>query len=166
MNLYSRWISFFGLLICLFLLGFAAYLQVSLGLAPCPLCVLQRALILLLAFIFFIGSLYTPLHPGGKRFQSASIVIVSLVGVLVAAHHVSLQHQPPGTVVSCSPTLDYILKNLPLDKAWGLIFNGSGDCAVNQWSLFGFSIPQWTLAFFAFFAVAGLVRYLAVKKKD
>lgn len=160
--LYSRWLSFGCLLVCLFLLGFSAYLQVNLGLMPCPLCVIQRAAVVVIAFIFFIGSLYTPFQPNGKRLHSVLLVVVSVLGAIVAAHHMWLQHQPPGTVVSCSPTLNYILQNMPLNRAFSAIYNGSGDCATNVWQFMHLSIPEWTFVFFTLFALLGIVRFLVV----
>ncbi len=160
--LYSRWTSFICLLICLFLLGFSAYLQLNLALLPCPLCVLQRAMVVVIAFIFFIGSLYTPFQPNGKRWHSILLIIASILGAIVAAHHMWLQHQPPGTVVACSPTLNYILHTMSWDHALSAIYSGSGDCAINVWEFMHLSIPEWTFVFFTLFGLLGIVRFLVV----
>jgi len=36
------------------------------------------------------------------------------------------------------------------------VFQGSGECAEVQWSLFGLSIPEWALIGFIFFCLYGL----------
>jgi protein dithiol:quinone oxidoreductase len=43
-------------IICLALIGGALYMQVVLGEAPCPLCILQRYALLLIAIFAFIGA--------------------------------------------------------------------------------------------------------------
>ena len=42
--------------ICLALIGGALYMQIVLGEAPCPLCILQRYALLLIAIFAFIGA--------------------------------------------------------------------------------------------------------------
>jgi disulfide bond formation protein DsbB len=43
-------------IICLALIGGALYMQIVLGEAPCPLCILQRYALLLIALFAFIGA--------------------------------------------------------------------------------------------------------------
>jgi disulfide bond formation protein DsbB len=58
-------------IICLALIGGALYMQIVLGEAPCPLCILQRYALLLIALFAFIGAAMrtrrsiTCLRPGG-----------------------------------------------------------------------------------------------------
>jgi disulfide bond formation protein DsbB len=163
--LYSRWTSFVGLCICLGLLAFAAYLQVHLGLLPCPLCVLQRIMIAFIGLVFLVGCLYTPNEKLGQRIHSSFIVAFSFLGVLLAIRHVWLAHQPPGTVATCSPTLEYMLQNLPLGQTLQLMLTGSGDCARVTYRLFTLSIPEWTLLFFIAFMIFGIIRYMFAKSK-
>jgi disulfide bond formation protein DsbB len=160
---YSRWTSFVGLCICLGLLGFAAYLQEHLGLLPCPLCVLQRIFVALLGIVFLVGSLYTPNEKLGQRIHSGFIIAFSLMGGLAAARHVWLTHQPPGTVSSCSPTLEYMLQNLPFMQAVKLLLTGSGDCARVTYRLMDLSIPEWTLLFFMALLVFGIIRFMRAR---
>lgn len=161
--LYSRWTSFICLLICCALLGFAAYLQISLGLAPCPLCVLQRIMFALLILVFLVGSLYTSSERYGKRLHSIFIIIFSGLGVLLSGKQVWLMMQPPGTVPTCSPTLEYMLQNLPLTQTLKIMLQGSGDCARETWQMFGLTVPQWSLALFLLFMLFGILRFVAAK---
>jgi len=162
---YSRWVSLVGLLVCMGLLGFAAYLQVHLGLLPCPLCVLQRILIALLGFVFLVGCLYTPNERFGKRMHSGFIVFFSLLGVFAATRHVWLTFQPPGSVPICSPTLEYMLQNLPLNQTIALLFKGSGDCAKVTYRLLDLNIPEWTLIFFIVVLFFGVIRFAIAKSE-
>jgi len=162
---YSRWTSFVGLLICMGLLGFAAYLQAHLGLLPCPLCVLQRILIAFLGFVFLVGALYTPNERFGKRMHSGFIMLFSLLGVFAATRHVWLTFQPPGSVPACSPTLEYMLQNLPFNQTVMLLLKGSGDCAKVTYRLLDLSIPEWTLIFFIAALFFGIIRFAMAKSK-
>lgn len=158
--LYTRWLSFAGMLFCFGLLGFAAYLQVYLKLMPCPLCVLQRGVFLLMGFMFLIGALYTPHERFGKHIHSGLLLLLSFLGVLVAGRHVWLTLLPPSQVPSCSPTLEYMLQNMPVSETLKVLFMGSGDCAKVTFRLLTLSIPEWTLIVFLGLFILSAVRYL------
>ena len=158
--LFSRWVSFIALLVCLGVLGFAAYLQIQEGLLPCPLCVLQRIMFAVIGLVLLPSSLYTPIKRSGKRFHSIIMLLVSSVGMLIAGRHVWVTLQPPGAMATCSPTLDYMLKNLPLNQTLKLMFQGSDDCARITWVFLKLSIPEWSFIVFTGFAVFGLLRYI------
>ena len=155
---YSRKISLFAFLICLGLLGIAMYLQYSLGLQPCPLCVVQRVCIALLALIFMVGSLYIPRSRLIRWIYSLFTVIFAGLGIAAALRHLWLEHLPPGSVPSCSASLDYMLQNFPMSQTLIQLFNGSGDCAQITWQFLTLTIPAWTLIFFAVFLLIGLLR--------
>ena len=155
---YSRKISLFAFLICVGLLGFAMYLQYSLGLQPCPLCVVQRVCIALLALIFMVGSLYIPRSRLIRWIYSLFTVIFAGLGIAAALRHLWLEHLPPGSVPSCSASLDYMLQNFPMSQTLIQLFNGSGDCAQITWQFLTLTIPAWTLIFFAVFLLIGLLR--------
>ncbi|MDX2164132.1 MAG: disulfide bond formation protein B [Gammaproteobacteria bacterium] len=161
--LYSRRISFLGFLFCMALLSFAAYLQTYLGLLPCPLCVVQRLIVLIIGFIFLINSLFTPASIRGKKINSAILGVFSLLGVFVAARHVWLTLQPVGAVATCSPTLEYMFKNMAVTQTLQILFLGSDDCAKQTWHLLGLNIPEWTLIFFSAATIFSIVRYIVVK---
>lgn len=158
MSLYSRKISFIAFLLCLSLLGVAMYLQYSLGLQPCPLCVVQRFCIAVLGLLFMIGSLYIPRNRITRWIFSLFIVLIAILGILTSLRHLWLEHQPAGSVPSCSASLDYMLKNFPMSQTLIQLFNGSGDCAQVSWQFMSMSIPAWTLIFFAIFLLFGLLR--------
>jgi disulfide bond formation protein DsbB len=160
--LYSRKISFLGFLICMALLGFAAYLQTHLGLLPCPLCVVQRLIVLIIALICLINSLFTPASIRGKRINSGILGGFSVLGIFVAARHVWLTLQPVTAVATCSPTLEYMFKNLAVTQTLQILFLGSDDCARQTWHLLGLNIPEWTLIFFIAVTIFAIVRYSVV----
>ena len=54
---------FLGFLICAGLLGYAIFLQLKMGLEPCPLCIFQRLAFAALGLLFLIGALHGPMLP-------------------------------------------------------------------------------------------------------
>lgn len=160
MWLYSRKISLVAFLICFGLLCFAAYLQYTLHLQPCPLCVIQRLCIAILALIFMVNSLYLPRARLSRWLFSFLTILIASLGSITAIRHIWLQHQPIGSVPSCSVSLDFMLQNMPLSETFLQLLNGSGDCAIVTWQLMNMSIPEWTLIFFVVFLIFGLLRLL------
>jgi disulfide bond formation protein DsbB len=162
---YSRTVSFVGFLVCCFLLGFAAYLQLHEGLLPCPLCVVQRVVVLLMGLVFLVGALYTPPVVGGKKFHSGVLAFFGLLGILFASRHVWLTLQPPSAVATCSPTLEYMFSHLAITQTLKLMLLGTDDCAKDTWKMLGLNIPEWTLFFFIAVTAFAVVRYMIAKNE-
>jgi len=130
------------------MVGGALFFQYYLELEPCPLCILQRIIVLALALVFLAGLLHGP-GGRGRKIYSALVGLVSLVGVGVSGRHVWLQHQPPSLVPECGPGLQYWLDTLPPWKVVQKMFRGTGDCAEVVFRFLGLSIPEWTLIAFS-----------------
>lgn len=134
---------------CLLLLGFGYYLQFVQGLDPCPLCILQRVAYLGVAVVCLAGFF----HGSAGRIYGWAALLCVLAGAAIAGRQVWLQHLPPDLVPECGPGLDFILQAFPLVDALKLIFTGSGECAETVWSFLSLSIAEWSLFWFAAFAV-------------
>ncbi len=135
-----------GFLACVVAIGAALfYFQYHLGLEPCPLCIFQRISIMVIAAIFFIALLHNP-DGFGRRIYGLLLTTASLVSVGIALRHLWLQY---GTheELSCGGTLEFMLENDSLMKVIEDVFKGTGDCGEILWSMFGISIPGWTLVF-------------------
>ena len=133
-----------GFLLCAALIAAALYFQLVAGLAPCPLCILQRVAFIAVGVILLFGFLHNP-RGWGLRVYGGLAGIAALLGVAVAARHVWLQNLPAGQVPECGPGLTFMLEAFPLQKALDLILRGSGECAEVQWTLFGLTMPGWSL---------------------
>ena len=105
------------------------YLERVVVFAPCPLCQVQRVL-------FGI-------------FAAISLVVVSLAGMATAARQVWLQASPPEDIASCLGNLQTMLDTMPFLTVIGEILAGHADCSEITWSLFGISIPEWSLLAFS-----------------
>jgi protein dithiol:quinone oxidoreductase len=145
----------FAAFLCAVFLGFAWFAQFRMHLEPCPLCILQRIALIVLFVAFAIAAIHSP-GPRGRRAWGFLGFVVAAFGAGIAARHVWLQHLPPDKVPDCGPGLEYMLDAFPLSKTLKMVFTGSGECAKVDWQFLGLSMPEWTLAWFAFFALGSL----------
>jgi disulfide bond formation protein DsbB len=151
----TRKLNFLAFLACCGLIGFALVLQVFVKLDPCPLCITQRVIFLVLGLMFLMGSIIN-FQNIGRRVYHVFVFLIALLGVLIAGRHVWLTTLPPDQVPPCGPGVTYLFQMLPLNQALQTMFLGSGDCAKDTWRLFGLNIPEWTLICFVVFAVFAL----------
>ena len=133
-----------GALLCGALLGYALYVQYGLGLEPCPLCVLQRVAVIAAGVLFLVAAAHDPANRGA-RVYGALIDLAALSGILVAARHMWIIAQPPGTVAECGASLDYMMDVLPLHEVLAKVLAGSGECAKIDWTFLGLNMPTWVL---------------------
>lgn len=131
------------------------WLEGRLGLAPCPLCVLDRVAFVLAGTVFALAALHGA-GVTGQRVYAVLALLPLAAGVAIAGRHVWLQQLPPERVPACGPDLDYILESFPFTQALALILRGSGSCAEIQWQFLGLSIPGWTLVLFLGLALLAL----------
>jgi disulfide bond formation protein DsbB len=149
---------FLGFLGCVFLLSMGAYFQFVGGLEPCPLCISQRIGILLTGIVFLIAGLHNPGFAGVKTYAILG-ALTALGGGAISIRHVWLQHLPPEDVPECGPGIEYIFNNFPLTETLKLMLSGTGDCAKVDWTLWGLSMPAWTLVAFLMLATLSLLQY-------
>jgi disulfide bond formation protein DsbB len=96
----------------------------------------------------------------GRRGYALLCLVAAGAGGSVAARHVWLQHLPEELAPACGPSLGYMLETLPLSETVQLVLMGDGNCADTVWTLFGFSIPEQTLALFTGLVAASLYQLL------
>ena len=152
-----RLLYILGFLIATGLIGFALYLQHTLGEDPCPLCIFQRIFMIGLGVIFLFAALHNP-QDTGTRVYAVLLTLTAGTGAAIAARQVWLQHLPPDQVPACGPGLNYILQAHPLMQALAVVLKGSGECAAVGWTFLTLSIPQWTLMWFIALALLGIVQ--------
>ncbi len=148
---------FLGSAGCVFLLSMGAYFQLVQGLDPCPLCISQRIAIFLTGLVFLIAAVHNPARIGINRYAILG-ALTAFGGTSISTRHIWIQHLPPDKVPECSPALEYMLENFPLLDTVKLMLSGTGDCAKVDWTMFGFSMPEWTLVAFLMLATLSLVQ--------
>lgn len=139
------------------------YLQQTLGLPPCPLCITQRAFVVLCGFSALIAALHNP-QGWGRRVYASVCVLAAIGGGAVAARHIWLQNLPEDLVPACGPGLSYMLETFPLSETFQLVMMGDGNCADISWTFLGLSIPEQTLALFAI--LAGLSAFQLLRRSQ
>jgi len=153
-----------GFLGCVALLAYAIYTQLYQGLEPCPLCIFQRLAFAGLALVFLVGGLHAPRGTTGRRVYAALLAVAGLIGVGIAGRHVWLQSLPPDLAPSCGPPLSFLRETMgPLDLV-RKVLTGTGNCGTVDWTLFGLSMPVWSLAGFVLLTGWGLLAALRRRK--
>src|SRR5215470_6811757 len=142
-----------GFLACAGMLAFGYYLQFAVGLEPCPLCILQRVMLLATGIVFLLAAAHHPRRGTGSGVYAGLIALCALTGAAIAARHTWIQHLPEDQRPACGPSLDFMLSTFGPVKSLGRILRGSGECGKVDWTFLSFSIPEWTLVAFVAFAI-------------
>lgn len=145
---------------CVGLLAFGMYLQHVVGLEPCPMCIVQRYALILVAIVAGVAAALS-----GVKGRRAGIVLMGLLalgGAFVAARQSFLQWYPP-EVLSCGRDFYGMIESFPLKRAIPMIFKGSGDCSAIDWTFLGLSIANWS--FLCFAGIAALAVALLLRRR-
>ena len=161
-----RRVWLFILLVCVGLLSFGMYLQHVVGLVPCPMCIVQRYVMVLMGLVALLGTAL----PGRKTALIAGswLVLLAGSGAYVAARQSWLQWYPP-EFASCGRDFYGMIETFPLQRAIPMIFKGSGDCTQVDWTFLGGSIANWSFVAFVglgLLALATTVRALRPAQDD
>lgn len=146
-----------ALLICFLsgaLLSGALYFEFVLGLAPCPLCMMQRIWFVLAAVTAYISLLHSP-RMGIYPLLS---LIFAAIGGYFSSRQLWLQGLPEDQVPACGPDLQYMLEVFPLGDVLVAMTQGTGDCAQTAWSFVGVTLPGWALLGFVAIAVLAFLQ--------
>lgn len=141
-------------LACIGLLAFGLYLQHVVGLEPCPMCIVQRYALVLVALWAGLGAAID--RRGGHLASAALMLLSSVGGAFVAARQSWLQWYPP-EVASCGRDLYGMIETFPLKRALPMIFQGSGDCTKIDWAFLGGTIANWSFVCFSLIALAAVL---------
>jgi disulfide bond formation protein DsbB len=141
-----------GFVDCFLIVGLALVIQTQYELNPCPLCISQRIIFMILGVLFLIAAFIPPASMVKKVFTVLQ-VLTALGGAAVAIRHWYLQANKESMIADCGVGFDYMFENFPLEKALKLVFRGTGDCAAIDWTFLGLTLPQLGLITFATFAV-------------
>ena len=141
-------------LVCVALLAFGLYLQHVVGLEPCPMCIVQRYALVLVAIVAGVSTL-----SARRNFLitgASLLVLLSGFGAFVAARQSFLQWYPP-EIVSCGRDFYGMIETFPLKRSIPMIFKGSGDCTAIDWTFLGGSIANWSFVSFVLIGVIALM---------
>lgn len=142
----------FWLSLSVLLLSF--YFQYSLGLEPCPLCLMQRLCVGLITLLSLIGLwLRRPAYAAGLLLTQLVFVVF---GLFFALRQIWLQSLPPGSAPACMPDMSVLIHYFPWQDVLHAFIWGAGDCAQIPWQWLGLSLAGWSLVYFVVLALATL----------
>jgi protein dithiol:quinone oxidoreductase len=145
---------------CVFLILVGVYLEHVMKLAPCPLCITQRAFIDAVGVLGLMAFIQNPALKG-QRIYAVLGIIFAAGGFYFAQHHLWLQGLPPDQVPACGPGLAYMFDMFPPMEAFQLLLQGDGSCATPH-KVLGLKIPAWTLIAFV---GLGLINFYQLLRK-
>lgn len=144
---------------CVAMLAFGMYLQHVVGLEPCPMCIVQRYALVAVALVAGIAAALR-----NRKARHTGVAVMGLFaafGAFTAARQSWLQWNPP-EIMSCGRDFFGMIESFPLRRAIPMIFRGSGDCSVIDWTFLGLSIANWS--FLCFSAIVLLAAALWAKR--
>lgn len=150
-----------GFILCFGIVALALVIQTTYKLEPCPLCITQRMVFMGLGVLFLIAAFIPPANILKKIFMALQ-VLTALGGAGVAIRHWYLQANRESMIADCGVGFDYMFENFPLQKAFKLLFRGTGDCAAIDWTLLGLTLPQ--LGLISFMGFAAYAIFLVTRK--
>lgn len=142
--------------------GVAYYLQLSLDLKPCFLCILQRIAFIIIA----LGALFNIIKPNTSKIKTTGLTILILglfSGIASAIRHIYIQAHPVETF-ACGPSVDFIVKNNSLIDALPKLFKATGECQTIDWTFLGMTMPMVSLIVFVLLLIMCLTTKCISKK--
>ncbi len=147
---------------CIAMLAFGLYLQHVVGLEPCPMCIVQRYALVLVAVVAGFAAFAS--RKGWVAAGAGVMALLAGAGAFVAARQSFLQWYPPEEA-SCGRDLYGMIETFPLKRVIPMIFKGSGDCTKIDWTFLGGSIANWSFVAFTGIALVGLLMVFRPFKK-
>ena len=135
---------------CVGLLAFGMYLQHVQGLEPCPMCIVQRYALVLVAVCTGLAAVNG--RTGWWKTWGVLGLVSAGFGAFVAARQSWLQWNPP-EFASCGRDFYGMIENYSISRAIPMIFRGSGDCSAIDWTFLGGTIANWSFICFIGFAL-------------
>lgn len=140
--------------VCLLAIGAALVAQHGFDMRPCPWCILQRLLFLVIAVLCVLTALLP--WRRARIALNAATLLVAAAGILAAVY----QHEVASKMFSCNLTFaDKAITALGLESLWPAMFQVTGTCAEAAVSVFGVPFEYLSLALFALLGLtaAGLL---------
>lgn len=128
------------------------------NLNPCPLCIFQRLLYLLIATLALLGVLLNLPSQWGRIVFVVPTLLLSWSGVATAAYQSWLQLTSTGEE-SCLGSDPNLIERLVdwLGAQYPPFFLATGFCDSTEWVFLGLSIANWSLLTFLFLSLVLLL---------
>lgn len=120
---------------------------------PCPLCIFQRVLYLMVA----LWAIFGVLLPGLRRLWALLMMATAAGGMATAIYQTWMQLNPEKVSTVCGGGEMSLIERLVdwLGMQWPFMFMATGFCTSKE-SIFGLTMANWSIPCFLAFLVAGL----------
>ena len=120
---------------------FALIAQHGFGVKPCPWCVMQRGIFILIGLVAGLGWLLGRANVP-RKVTLGLVIVLAICGIAAAL----FQHQVASQLASCSMTLaDRINTALDLEERWPYMFMVTANCQeAAAYRLLGLSYDIWS----------------------
>ncbi len=138
---------------------FGLNLQHLLHLSPCPYCIFQRLLYLVIAGLALLGFLF----PSAQLLWIGLIAVSAFSGLGIAVYQSWMQAYPelaPACGFSNPDLIEQFVDLLGMQ--WPSLFLATGFCSSKEWVFFGLSIANWSVLLFG--GILGLL--LVMSRRD
>jgi protein dithiol:quinone oxidoreductase len=152
-----RLINFVGAGACLGMFAFALYAEYALNLDPCPLCIFQRITVVTLGVVFLAAGIHNPRRSRAAWVYVVLIAIAALSTIGIAARHVYIQSQPPGSIPACGAPINVLMQMFHVWQVVAKVLHAGGECAVINWTFLSLSMPAWVLSCALILGGAGVI---------
>ncbi len=144
---------------CIGLSAIGLELQHLLNLSPCPFCIFQRLLYIVIGLLALLGFALPVL----RLAWAALIVALAALGAVVAGYQ-SWMQAFPGSVNECGYSDPNMIERLVdwLGMQWPTMFMATGFCSSKEWVFLGLSMANWSLLMFA--GIVGYAFLLFIRK--
>ena len=133
-------------LIALAAVAAAVFTQQRWDMLPCPWCIVQRIVFLLIAAVALMAALT---HGITRRVAGAAVLLLAACGIAAALW----QHFVAAASASCKLTLaDRIISGIGLDSWWPEVFGVFASCADAKVKLLGLPYESFSAALFVLVA--------------
>ncbi|POD75086.1 disulfide bond formation protein DsbB [Pseudomonas syringae group genomosp. 3] len=156
----TRFLFFLAFLACALIFSTALYLQQAFALDPCVLCLLQRAAIVGCGLLALTATCHAPGQVGWRRY-SLGLLLIALAGVGTSGAQVWLQTASVDQLIPFIARLEHLMGLLSLDTCVDRLRSDAMLCAEITWSLFGITLPEWSLLAFTGIALLPLYPLLS-----
>lgn len=126
--------------------------QYGFDMRPCPWCILQRVIFVVIALLCLVGAASTA--SAVQRPAAGLALILAVLGAAAALY----QHFVAAKSMSCNLTLaDKIVTALQLESLLPSLFQITGSCADGAVSVLGVPFEFWSLGLFVVLALLALL---------
>jgi len=128
-------------------------LGVARNLHPCPLCIFQRLLYIVVGCLALLAA---AAPKPAWRWPPAGLAVVAALGGLATAAYQSWMQAFPGSIMECGYAEPNLIERLVdwLGERWETMFLATGLCSSKEWMFLGLSMANWSNLCFAALAAA------------